>query len=89
MIQGLAEEVEKRMRHVGVKGGKVILKLKQRKPGAPPPPKYLGHGSCHNLSKSCDIPGSKVTSNQDVIANCCIDMFTKMNVEKEDIRGMG
>ena len=31
MISGLAQEVEKRMSHVEVKGSKITLKLKQRK----------------------------------------------------------
>ena len=54
MVEGLAKEVQKRMQGVGVKGSRVTLKVKQRKQGAKPPPKFLGHGSCHNLSKSGD-----------------------------------
>ena len=89
MISGLAKEVEKRMVHVGVRGTKVTLKLKQRKPGAAPPPKFLGHGSCFNLSKSCDTPQCVATRDHRIISQCCMGLLSKMDVNAEDIRGVG
>lgn len=89
MIDGLAREVEKRMLQVGVKGVKVTLKVKQRKEGAPPPPKFLGHGSCHNLSKSSDTPGNTPTDAAHLIGSICKKLFADMNVPAEDVRGMG
>jgi hypothetical protein len=77
------------MVHVGVTGSKVTLKLKQRKAGAPPPPKFLGHGSCHNLSKSCDTPNCTATSDHAVISKCCMEMFSELAVNPDEIRGMG
>jgi DNA repair protein REV1 len=89
MITCLAKEVENRMALVGVKGSKVTLKLKQRKPGAPPPPKFLGHGSCFNLSKSCETPHCTATSDHLFVSKICMELFCKMAVKVDDIRGMG
>eukprot|EP00977_Amphora_coffeiformis_P002217 scaffold425_cov175-Amphora_coffeaeformis.AAC.76 len=87
LIEGLCEEVEKRMEHVGVKGTKVTLKVKQRKEDARPPPKFLGHGSCHNLSKSLDF--SRPTRDWNGMSRLCQKMFDEMKVPKDDVRGMG
>ena len=46
-----AGEVHRRMRAAGVAARTVTLKLKRRKEGAPEPPKFLGHGSCDNMSR--------------------------------------
>lgn len=89
MIEGLCKEVEKRMVNVGVKGVKVTLKVKQRKEGAPPPPKFLGHGSCYNLSKSLDTRNGKETRDWERFYELAIQMFTEMKVPKDDVRGMG
>lgn len=86
MIEGLCKEVQKRMEHVGVKGSKITWKLKQRKQGAKPPPKFLGHGSCHNLSRSLDTP--RLTRQWDVMSELCKKMFRELNVPKDDVRGM-
>ena len=87
MIKGLAREVETRMEDVGVKGSKVTLKVKQRKPNARPPPKFLGHGSCFNLSKSIDAP--HCTRDSSVFSKIGVQLFEQMNVLKDDVRGMG
>jgi DNA repair protein REV1 len=89
MMQGLAKEVEKRMVTVGVCGSKVTLKVKQRKADAPPPPKFLGHGSCHNLSKSLDLPGGTTTNDAAVFSNTGMQLFQELAVPIDDIRGMG
>jgi impB/mucB/samB family C-terminal domain len=90
MIQGLAKEVEKRMTNVNVTGSQVTLKVKRRKPNAPPPPKYLGHGSCYNISKSQAIPNSILcTRDKNVISEVAMAMYQELNIPKEDIRGMG
>jgi hypothetical protein len=89
MIEGLAKEIGRRMESVAVKGGKVTLKVKQRKEGALPPPKFLGHGSCHNLSKSLDTPDGTVTRDWKVMHRLCTTLFAELAVPKEDIRGVG
>ncbi|GKY92379.1 hypothetical protein MPSEU_000208800 [Mayamaea pseudoterrestris] len=88
-IDCLAQEVEKRMFLVCVKGTKITLKLKQRKEGAPPPPKFLGHGSCHNLSRSRDAPGGFSTREHSVIRDVCRDLYSEMAVKGDDVRGLG
>jgi hypothetical protein len=89
MIEGLAKEIGRRMESVAVKGSKVTLKMKQRKEGASPPPKFLGHGSCHNLSKSLDTPDCVVTRDWKVIHRLSTTLFAELGVPKEDIRGVG
>lgn len=68
---------------------KVTLKVKQRKSGAPPPPKYLGHGSCHNLSKSVDVRTKEATRNWKSFFDVATDLFRELKVDKDDVRGMG
>lgn len=89
MITGLCREVEKRMINVGVRGSKVTLKVKQRKQGARPPPKFLGHGSCHNLSKSRDVTGGRATRDHKKFADMALELFDALKVPKDDVRGMG
>ena len=88
MIEGLAKEIEKRMEGVGVRGSRVTLKLKQRKANAKAPPKFLGHGSCHNLSKSLDVSAGP-TRDWKVISEIGKILCAELNVPKDDIRGMG
>jgi impB/mucB/samB family C-terminal domain len=89
MIEGLCKEVEKRMTNVAVKGIKVTLKVKQRKAGAPPPPKYLGHGSCHNLSKSNEVKSGVATRDWNCFYEVVMNLYSELNVDKADVRGMG
>ena len=84
---GLAQEVQKRMEGVGVTGRHVTLKLKKRKNGAKPPPKFLGHGSCHNISKGRTIPGS--TLDAKIICDVGMDLFKELAIPLDDVRGMG
>jgi impB/mucB/samB family C-terminal domain len=89
MIAGLAKEVEKRMTNVGVKGSQITLKIKQRKPDAGPPPKFLGHGKCFNLSRSQTTPGSISTREGKIIGAVAMKMLLELKIPVEDIRGMG
>jgi impB/mucB/samB family C-terminal domain len=90
MISCLASEVVKRMNAIGVRGGsKVTLKIKKRKQNAKPPMKFLGHGSCDNLSKSCDVPASATTADAKLLSDLCFSLYRQLGVPKEDVRGMG
>ena len=89
LVDGLAKEVEKRMHGVGVVGSKLTLKVKQRKAGAKAPPKFLGHGSCHNLSRSLDLPGGIATNDSQVFARFGMQLFSELGVNVDDVRGMG
>jgi len=88
MLEGLCREVEHRMTNVAVKGSKITLKVKRRKEKAPPPPKFLGHGSCHNLSKSQEICNGPTRKWQD-LHEIAMQLLAGLEVPKEDIRGMG
>jgi impB/mucB/samB family C-terminal domain len=89
MIEGLCKEVEKRMTNVGVKGIKVTLKVKQRKAGAPPPPKYLGHGSCHNFSKTSEVKSGVATRDWNCFYEVAMNLYSELNLDQADVRGMG
>ena len=87
MIRGLCQEVERRMNKVGVRGSRITLKVKKRKQGARPPPKFLGHGSCHNLSKSSDL--SSASCEWQCMNMTATVLFKALDVSLDDIRGMG
>jgi DNA repair protein REV1 len=110
-MQCLADEVQKRMENVGVKGRQITLKVKQRKKGAKNPPKvrtcvllsfrigiylipfynfqFLGHGSCHSLSRSMEIPGSRATCDAKVISRVGMSLLKELAIPLDDVRGMG
>ena len=89
MIRGLASEVERRMEEAAVKGKHITLKIKKRKEGEGEAFKFLGHGRCHNLSKSCDINGAVAIRDCETITRYCILLWKELMVDKDDIRGMG
>eukprot|EP00804_Cyclotella_cryptica_P013538 CCRYP_021090-RB/>CCRYP_021090-RB protein AED:0.23 eAED:0.23 QI:1715/1/1/1/0.6/0.5/6/2102/765 len=86
MIKGLADEVEKRMTTVSVRGSKLTLKIMKSKDPTKMPEKFLGHGRCENVSKSTDIP---LTRNCEVFCSAALKLYEKLGVDKESIRGMG
>lgn len=88
MVAGLAKEVQRRMECVDVRGSRITLKIMQRKEGAPPPPKFLGHGSCYNLSKSMNIAKGP-SRDRKVIGEAGMQLFMELKVPVDDIRGMG
>ena len=89
MVQGLAKETQNRMEGVEVRGTRVTLKVKQRKANATAPQKFLGHGSCHSLSRSMDIPGGKPTRDWKEFSRLGITLFDELGISSDDVRGMG
>ena len=89
LVNGLAKEVEKRMRGVGVLGSKLTLKVKQRNADAKEPHKFLGHGWCNNLSRSIDFPGRVPTNESQLFARLGMQLFQELGVDTDDVRGMG
>jgi hypothetical protein len=51
--------------------------------------KFLGHGSCHNLSKSLETPGSSPTADVNIISRIGMALFSELAVPLDDVRGMG
>lgn len=86
-LERLSEEVEARLRQTSAKGRCVALKLKMRKPNAPPPPKYMGHGWCDNISRSVTL-ASSVGTRKD-IAREAVALLSKLEVDPCEIRGLG
>ena len=61
--------------------------MKVRKAGAPTPRKFMGHGICDNIARSCTLP--TVTDEAQVIAKQCHALLKQLSVTPEDVRGMG
>lgn len=86
MMKGLANEVEKRMTAVEIRGSKLTLKIMKSKDTTKVPGKFLGHGSCHNLSRSADIP---LTRDKEILASAGMKLYDLLDVNMHSIRGMG
>ena len=86
MMKGLANEVERRMTAAEIRGSKLTLKVMKSKDTTKIPGKFLGHGSCHNLSRSADIP---LTRDKDILASAGMKLYDLLDVDKHSIRGMG
>ena len=65
----------------------IFSQLKVRKAGAPMPRKFMGHGICDNLARSCVLP--MATDESHVIARECVTLLRDVKVHAEDMRGMG
>ena len=89
MIDGLSKEVCKRMEAIGVKGGrKLTLKVMQRRAdAAKEPAKFLGHGKCNSLSRTCDVNGS--CDDWKSISTAAFSLLEGLGIDKDDIRGVG
>ena len=89
-MEGLSKEVEKRMDGIAVRGKRLTLKIKKRKKNAKEPTKFLGHGSCVNLSKSRAVPGNIATRDAEVFKTVAFSLFKEFAIgDIHDIRGMG
>lgn len=86
MMDGLAKEVEKRMTAAEIRGSKITLKIMKSKDATKVPGKFLGHGSCHSLSKCSDI---QLTRDKKVLASAGMKLLKILNVDVHLIRGMG
>lgn len=84
---GHAGEVCKRLHAAGVRGRMLTLKLKRRKAGAPEPPKFMGHGSCDNLSRSLTLP--RFTASEREVAVAARSLLRTLRVPAPEIRGIG
>ncbi|KAK9805394.1 hypothetical protein WJX73_010812 [Symbiochloris irregularis] len=86
-LDGIAGEVCKRLDAAGVRGRALTLKLKRRKAGAPEPPKFMGHGSCDNLSRSMTL--THFTANPGEVAAAARTLLRALRVPCQEIRGIG
>ena len=51
--------------------------------------KFLGHGSCHNFSKTTSVAGSKATWDARLMADLGMKLFKEWAMPLDDVRGMG
>ena len=72
---------------MGVKGRTVTLKIMRRKANAPEPPKFMGHGSCDNFTRSKTL--ARYTDAPGDLAREGKDMLMAMRLDATQIRGIG
>ena len=88
LLKNLSEELEKRAAEAKVVGGTLTLKLMIKKPDAPTETrKYLGHGRCNNVSRSCSL--LQPTSDAAEMCRLAVRLLNQIRPRPEDIRGVG
>ena len=88
LIGNLATELEKRATDAQVLGGTVILKMKVRRQTAPKETrKYLGHGSCDNVTRSFAL--LQPTRSAVELTRLASRLLKQIRPDPSDIRGMG
>ncbi|KAG1652114.1 DNA repair protein REV1 [Nymphon striatum] len=86
-LQELTVEVSKRLKDISAKGKVVCLKIKVRKEDADvEPAKFLGHGSCDNVTRSVSL--QDYTDCSSVIFKNCSYLLQMMKVLPQDLRGV-
>jgi len=84
----LSQEVATRLDKLGLVAGSVTMKLMARAGGAAvETAKYLGHGVCDSLSRSCQL--KVVTRDGRVIAREAGSLLRSCRVPPPDMRGLG
>ena len=88
LISNLAAEVERRAEEANVLGGTITLKLKIRRPDVPMETrKYLGHGACNNVTRSCTL--LQPTRSSSEVSRIAIRLLKQVRPVPSDIRGVG
>ncbi|XP_078796223.1 DNA repair protein REV1 isoform X2 [Oryzias latipes] len=87
-LSNLSMEVQKRLREAGLRGRRVTLKVMVRKVGAPlESAKYGGHGICDNLARTVML--TQPTDSGQLIASAVIKLLHAMQLQVQDLRGIG
>jgi impB/mucB/samB family C-terminal domain len=75
---------------VGLRGRKLQLKIKKRRPGAPRNTEawsFKGHGIVDNFSRQVDL--GVATNDLGVMQRASVRLFREMNIAGEEVRGVG
>ncbi|KAI5064723.1 hypothetical protein GOP47_0019418 [Adiantum capillus-veneris] len=83
----LCEEVSERLQNTLVAGRTFTIKIKRRKEGAAEPQKFMGCGTCDNLSKSITL--GCATNSVHVMLRVSKQVFASFHLDVREIRGMG
>ena len=83
----LARELAGRMETDGRMGRRLTLKAMRSRDITAEPHKFLGHGSCDNLSKLVNF--KRATSNAGQMAEEAEHLLTQLNIDPKFIRGLG
>ena len=88
LMGDLTQELQKRAVEARMVGGTLTLKLMIRKPDAPTETyKYLGHGRCNNVSRSCHL--LQPTADATELLRLSLRLLKQVQPRPEDIRGVG
>eukprot|EP01018_Ginkgo_biloba_P015505 Gb_33413 [translate_table: standard] len=86
-LMNLSKEVSLRLQGASVQGRTISLKVKKRKKGAGEPSKFMGCGSCDNVSHSVTV--ASATDNADILLRVSRQLFASFHLDVKEIRGMG
>lgn len=86
-LSSLCKEVSLRLQGCGLQGRTFTLKIKKRRKDAEEPTKYMGHGSCENLSHSTTVPVA--TDDVDILQRITMQLYGSFHIDVQDIRGIG
>ena len=86
-VQGMCEELHKRLISEGVKGRQLTMKIMRRAADAPfDPPKHLGHGKCDTFNKSLVL--GVATNDKDILAREAISIMHGWGFSPGELRGL-
>ncbi|KAG8709119.1 deoxycytidyl transferase [Ceratobasidium sp. 395] len=91
-VRGLGKEVSDRLKAINKRGRTLTLKVMKRHPNAPKEaPKFMGHGKCETINKSCSISGphGSATDDPDIIGREAWGALQAMAIDPVELRGIG
>ncbi|KAH9310691.1 hypothetical protein KI387_025726, partial [Taxus chinensis] len=77
-LMNLSKEVSLRLQGACMRGRTITLKVKKRKKGAGEPTKYMGCGSCDNISHSVTVPSA--ADSMDVLLRISRQLFASFHL---------
>ncbi|KAL1122064.1 hypothetical protein AAG570_003470 [Ranatra chinensis] len=87
-LKQLSEEVSSRLAEVKMKGKCITLKIMVRSKEAPEETaKYMGHGLCDYITKSCTLSSPVFEANS--IFREVLTIINNLNVKAKELRGIG
>ena len=87
LIDRIASDVSTRLASARVRARALTLKLKLRRPGAPEPAKYMGHGICDSVSRSVAL--ATATADAGALATAATALLSALAPRAVDLRGAG
>jgi nucleotidyltransferase/DNA polymerase involved in DNA repair len=86
-VASLASDLATRLAAAGERAAALTLKLKLKRPGAPEPRKYMGHGICDGASRSARLDAA--TADAGALAGAAQRLLRALAPAAADVRGAG